>query len=106
MRLAVTIFIVCAAYVDAMGDTVRLELGNGYWIDRFSDGTYSRLAFRWIDDCSFEIEFIESDNHTRQSFSKPGDVYVYQVNEKHPGYYDVSVEIKGTGRYAAFRIYY
>lgn len=94
------------AYLESSGDTVRLEIANGFWIDHFRDGTFSKLKLQWISDCEFEIEFMESNNDTRRNFSKPGDKYVYQVVDKKAGYYDISVEIKGTGRYSLFRLYY
>lgn len=94
------------AYLESSGDTVKLEIANGFWIDHFKDGTFSKLKLEWISDCEFEIEFVESNNDVRKNFSKPGDRYVYQIVDKKPEFYDMSVEIKGTGRYALFRMYY
>jgi hypothetical protein len=93
-------------YLETSGDTVNLSIKNGFWIDRFEDGTYSKLKFNWISDCEFDIEFIESDNQSRKNFSKPGDKYRYQIIDKKQTYYDMSVEILGTNRYMTFKIYY
>ncbi|MFN7261174.1 MAG: hypothetical protein ACK5TU_14835 [Cyclobacteriaceae bacterium] len=93
-------------YLEASGDTVNLSIENGIWIDRFKDGTYSKLKFIWVSDCEFDIEFIESDNRLRKNFSKPGDKYRYQIIDKKRTYYDMSVEILGTNRYMTFKIYY
>jgi hypothetical protein len=93
-------------YLESTGDTVRLRLEPGYWTDHFIDGTYSRLKFRWTGDCSFEIEFIESNNVVRRNFSQPGDVYRYQVVDKKEGYYEMSVEIPGSDLVSMFKLHY
>lgn len=93
-------------YVQAPGDTVMLTVNDGYWIDHFKDGTYSKLKFTWIDECEFEIEFIESNNDVRKNFSKPGDRYRYQLLEQKDNYYSVSAQIVGTASYALFKILY
>jgi len=93
-------------YLEANGDTVELKINKGEWTDRFKDGTYSKLKFYWVNDCEFEISFVESNNISRKSFSKPGDKYRYQLIQKYPGFYDVSVEIKEHAIISRFRIYY
>jgi hypothetical protein len=92
-------------YIESTGDTVRLSVKDGYWIDKFGDGTYSRLIFRWQGDCAFEISFVESNNEVRRSLSKPGDKYVYRILNKGDGYYDMSVEIPNGSIYL-FKLYY
>jgi hypothetical protein len=74
-------------------------IDKGHWVERFRDGTYSKLRFRWIDDCEFEIEFIESTNSVMSQVSKRGDRYRYQIINKNEKYYLVSVEAVGTGEY-------
>ncbi|KAA5536449.1 hypothetical protein F0919_01930 [Taibaiella lutea] len=93
-------------YIEASGDTVNLSIENGFWIDKFKDGSYSKLKFNWVTDCEFDIEFIESNNVTRKGYSKPGDKYRYQILEKAEHYYLISVEISGTNRYMTFKMYY
>jgi hypothetical protein len=78
-------------YADQKRDTVHMVIEKGYWIDHYRDGTYSKLKFRWIDDCEFEIEFIESTNPVQNQFSKKGDRYRYLVIDKKEKYYLVSV---------------
>lgn len=94
------------AYLEPNGDTVKLELANGFWIDHFKDNTYSKLNLKWIGDCEFEIQFIESNNEVRKNFSKPGDKYRYQIIEKHADYYRMSVEIPDSDQHLLFKIYY
>ena len=86
-------------YPDSKGDTVNMVIEKGYWIDNYRDGTYSKLKFSWIDDCEFEIEFIESTNSVQTQFSKKGDKYRYLVIDKKEKYYLVSVESVGTDGY-------
>lgn len=93
-------------YIEANGDTVNLSIENGFWMDKFKDGTYSKLKFNWVDDCGFDIEFVESNNLSRKNYSKRGDKYRYQILEKKPTYYLMSVEIAGTDRYMTFKLYY
>lgn len=93
-------------YLEANGDTVKLQIENGFWVDHFKDGTYSKLKLNWITDCEFEIEFIESNNKLRKGFSKPGDKYRYQVINKKDNYYEMSVEILGTGRHVKLKLYF
>jgi hypothetical protein len=92
-------------YLESTGDTVRLTIKGGNWIDNFKDGTYSRLSFHWLNDCEFEIRFIESNNEVRKNFSKQGDKYKYQILNKGDGYYDISVEFPA-GIFNLFKIYY
>ena len=93
-------------YLEGNGDTVNLSIENGFWVDKFKDGTYSKLKFEWINDCEFDIGFIESNNITRKNFSKRGDKYRYQILNKNEHYYLMSVEISGTEGYMTFRLYY
>ena len=74
-------------YLENNGDKVGVDLKDGIWIDRFVDGTYSRLNFKWINDCEFELEFIESNNETRKNLSKVGDVYSYEIISKEQSHF-------------------
>lgn len=93
-------------YIEDNGDTVNLSLANNLWTDHFKDGTYSRLKLNWVDDCEFEITFIESTNESRKSISKPGDKYNYRLIEKYNRYYEVCLDVKEVNVLGKFRIYY
>src|SRR5690606_16295768 len=67
------------SYLEASGERVNVVVDGGYWYESFPDGTYSRCAFKWVTDCEFELEFIESDNRSRKNFSTRGDRYRYQI---------------------------
>ncbi|MBL0329403.1 MAG: hypothetical protein IPP64_08310 [Bacteroidetes bacterium] len=96
------------AYLEHNGDSVIVEIKDGFWIDHFKDGTYSKLYFKWINDCEFEIEFVESNNGTRKNFSKPGEKYKYLIADKHKNYYDMVVEPseKESKVIMSFKIYF
>jgi hypothetical protein len=94
------------SYLESTGDTVHVTISNGIWTDHFVDGTTSTLKFKWITDCEFQIEFIESNNEVRKNYSRPGDKYAYQVLGKTPDYFDMSAESVGTNKYMTFRLYY
>lgn len=91
-------------YPDFNGDTVNLIIDKGLWTDNFKDGTYSKLRFKWINDCEFEIEFIESNNPVQSQFSKKGDKYLYQIIEKKDNYYLMSVQVPETDGYYLFHM--
>jgi hypothetical protein len=93
-------------YIENNGDTTNLKIENGLWIDKFKDGTFSKLRVKRTSDCTFEIEFIESNNVTRKNFSRPGDKYIYQIINKEKNYYEMSAEIVEINRIEIFRMYY
>ncbi len=92
-------------YMESTGDTVRLSIKNGYWIDTFKDKTYSKLKIHWLTDCEFEIEFIESNNRIRKNLSKKGDRYKYYVIDKGTNYYYLAVDLPDTDKILGFKIY-
>jgi hypothetical protein len=94
------------SYLEPSGDTVHVTLSDGTWTERFTDGTYSKLKFYWVNNCEFYLEFIESNNHTRKNLSRPGDKYSYQVLDRSEGYYFMSAQFVGRERYSTFKIYY
>ncbi len=69
-------------YTEASGGRVDVIVENGLWTEKFADGTFSKLYFKWKDNCEFEIEFIESNNMSRKNFSSKGDKYVYGIYNK------------------------
>lgn len=93
-------------YLESTGDTVRLSLANGFWTERFIDKTYSKLSFKWTGDCSFEISFISSSNLIRKNYSKPGDIYKYQIIEQTGKYFFMSTNVEASTDFMTFKIYY
>ena len=93
-------------YREANGDTVKVVVEKGLWQEQFIDGTYSKLNFRWVGDCEFELEFISSNHHIRKNLSKKGDKYRYQLLQKVSNYYSASAVVVGMEDYSKFKIYY
>ncbi len=93
-------------YRESNGDTVRVLVENGLWIEEFIDGTYSKLNFRWIGDCEFELEFISSNNYIRKNLSVKGDKYRYLLLDKVNNYYSASATAVGVDDYSKFKIYF
>ena len=69
-------------YYSPEGEKIKVNTANGYWIETFEDGSYSKLKFKWTSDCKFLIEFIESNNAIRKNYSIPGDKYYYGIYNK------------------------
>jgi hypothetical protein len=66
-------------YYEGDGKLVDLTIKNGLYEETFEDGTYSRLTFKWVSDCEFELTFIESNHSIRKNLSKKDDVYHYSI---------------------------
>jgi hypothetical protein len=93
-------------YREPNGDTVKVVVDKGLWQEEFIDGTYSKLKFRWIGDCQFELEFISSNHHLRKNLSKKGETYRYTLLEKINNYYSTLAEPVGSEKASKFKIYY
>ncbi|HTN35489.1 MAG TPA: hypothetical protein VL053_00355 [Arachidicoccus sp.] len=94
------------SYIDGNDSIVQLDFANNYWIDHFSDSTYSKLSVHWMDEKTFYISFIESNNNMRRLYSIAGDRYVYHLLEKTDKYFKVATNIEGRQRYTLFNLYY
>tara|TARA_R110002073_G_scaffold313380_2_gene485268 strand:+ start:39029 stop:39685 length:657 start_codon:yes stop_codon:yes gene_type:complete len=93
-------------YFEVAGDTTKVLMENGVWTDSFSDKTFSKLKYNWINETEFELVFIESNNETRSNFSIKGDKYIYQVLSKKDGFYYMSFNIPGQKTFETFKMYY
>ncbi|WP_218157827.1 hypothetical protein [Lutibacter maritimus] len=93
-------------YYEANGDIINVEIKNGFWIDNFLNKTYSKLKFNWINDFTFEIEFIESNNESRKNFSNKGDKYIYEIFNKTENYFELTVFADGNNQYLTFKLYF
>lgn len=93
-------------YSEVDGSITSVHIGNDLWIDNFSDGTYSKLTYNWINEYEFELIFIESNNETRANFSIEGDKLIYSILDKQKSYYVMSVNIFGQQIYEEFKLYF
>lgn len=92
-------------YFEYAGEKTRVKTDKKYWIEIFSDGTTSKLFYKWIDHTKFELEFIESTNYTRKNFSKKGDKYNYQIINKEDHYFWILCEIPGQSEILKFKAF-
>jgi hypothetical protein len=92
-------------FLQSVTDTVQLSLKDGLWFETFKDGSFSKLRLTWKGNSEFEIEFIESNNMVKKSFSNPGDKYRYTVLDKTPDAYIISAEFFKDLRYQTFKIF-
>ena len=92
-------------YLEPSGDTVTLQFEDGNWIDRFIDGTYSKLKIIEKSNCEFDIQFIESNNFLRSNFSKEGERYSYKILDLIDNKYFLSVKIPDQDQYFKFILY-
>ncbi|MPS73727.1 MAG: hypothetical protein E2590_11345 [Chryseobacterium sp.] len=92
-------------YFEWDGEKTTVKITNKYWTETFSDGTYSKLYFRWLASNQFELEFIESNNNGRKNFSKLGDKYVYEIVSKENDHYWILVTISGQSELFMFKLF-
>jgi len=93
-------------YFEVSGDTTKVLMENGYWIDSFPHNTFSRMSYHWINDTEFKLVYLESNNEIRSNISMKGDTYIYQVLSKKNGFYLMSITIPGQETFQKFKIYY
>jgi hypothetical protein len=93
-------------YFEVAGDTTRVKMDKGKWTDSFSNNTFSKLTYNWINETEFELTFVESNNEARSNFSVKGDKYIYQVLSKEDGFYQMTVNIPGQEIFEKFKMYY
>lgn len=93
-------------YLQNVDDTVRVTIDQGLWIEEFKDGTYSKLEFKWVGDCEFELVFISSNNKFKKNLSKKGEQYRYELLQKNGTVYKTSAMAVGRDGYSTFKIYY
>lgn len=68
-------------YLESTGQKTYVKIKRGKWVETFHDGTQSHLKMKWIDENTFELEFIESNNRSRKGMSFKGDLYRYRLIE-------------------------
>ena len=93
-------------YFEVAGDTTRVKMEKGKWTDSFSNNTFSKLNYNWINETEFELIFVESNNETRSNFSVKGDKYIYQILSKEDGFYQMTVNIPGQETFEKFKMYF
>ncbi len=49
-------------YFEVTGDTTKVIMEKGNWTDSFSDKTFSKLTYNWINETEFELVFLNKHN--------------------------------------------
>ncbi len=80
-------------YTEPNGGTVDFDIAKGKWTEHFADGTTSKLNFKPGKKGEFDLQFIESNNRTRQNLSVRGDVYHYGLISFAEGKYTAWVKL-------------
>ena len=93
-------------YLESNGDTAIALITDSTYEDNFIDGTYSRLSLEKLRTSEFVITFVESNNHIRKNFSKPGDQYRYKILERHSNYFSMYVQPVKSKVKSLFKLYY
>ena len=94
------------SYLENNGDQVLVKIENGFWIEKFVDSTNSKLKFNWINNCEFQLEFLESNNEIRGSLSIKGDTYNYEIIKKEASHLSMFAYIPKKDMYLTFKIYF
>ncbi|GAA3734370.1 hypothetical protein GCM10022422_16590 [Flavobacterium ginsengisoli] len=81
---------------------VEVTINGNFWIEKFSDNTFSKLFYKKRGNCEFELEFIESNNLSRKNLSVKGDKYRYKIYDEAKNVYSVYSKNKET--YYTFKL--
>ena len=63
-------------YFEYGGEKTLVKTDSNYWLETFSDRTYSKLNYQWIGKNKFDLIVIESSNNSRKNFSKKAIVII------------------------------
>lgn len=91
-------------YYQFLKDVTKVKISNGEWIESFDDGSFSRTKMEWIGENSFKLTFIESDNLMKNSYSRAGEEYFYDILSKEGNYYYIQ-SLQSHGKYLKFKLY-
>lgn len=91
-------------YFESEGEKTFVEISNNFWIDQFTDGTFSKLGFK-LNNCHFELKFIESNNLGRSNFSTKDDVYYYDILSVEKNILTIIAYQKNPSTYYQFKLY-
>lgn len=91
-------------YYRFLKDVTEVKISNGEWIESFDDGSFSKTRMEWTGENSFKLTFIESDNLMKNSFSRVGEEYFYDILSKEENYYFIQ-SLQNHGKYLKFKLY-
>jgi len=93
-------------YFENNGNETIVVIKNNKYKETFTDSTYSKLEYKKISNYEFELEFIESNNEIRSSYSLKGDKFIYGIIDKTENYYLISTKVENQDYYELFKLYF
>jgi len=93
-------------YFENNGNATIVEINNDEYKETFIDSTYSKLIYERISNYEFGLEFQESNNEIRSSYSLKGDKFIYGIIDKSESYYLISTKIESQNYYEVFKLYF
>ena len=92
-------------YFDYEGNKTIVKIENNNWIEYFIDESFSKLKLHWLNNNDFNLEFIESNNSMKKSFSRKGEIYQYRILSKENDYYWVVYYNNDLNNIVKFKFY-
>ncbi len=92
-------------YFDYEGDKTIVKIENNNWIEYFIDESFSKLKLHWENNYDFNLEFLESNNSMKKSFSRKGEKYKYRILSKENNYYWIAYYAKDLSTIVKFKLY-
>lgn len=92
-------------YFDYEGNKTIVKIENNNWIEYFIDESFSKLKLHWLNNNDFNLEFIESNNSMKKSFSRKGEIYQYRILSKENDYYWVVYYNNDLSNIVKFKFY-
>lgn len=92
-------------YFDYEGNKTIVKIEDNNWIEYFIDESFSKLKLYWIKNNDFNLEFLESNNSMKKSFSRKGEKYKYRILSKENNYYWIAYYAKDLSTIVKFKLY-
>lgn len=92
-------------YFDYEGNKTIVKIENNNWIEYFIDESFSKLKLHWENNYDFNLEFLESNNSIKKSFSRKGEKYKYRILSKENNYYWIAYYTKNLSTIVKFKLY-
>ncbi|WP_291118671.1 hypothetical protein [Empedobacter sp. UBA7248] len=92
-------------YFDYEGNKTIVKIEDNNWIEYFIDESFSKLKLYWIKNNDFNLEFLESNNSMKKSFSRKGEIYQYRIVSKENNYYWIAYYTKDLNNIVKFKLY-
>ncbi|HBX61656.1 hypothetical protein, partial [Empedobacter sp.] len=92
-------------YFDYEGNKTIVKIEDNNWIEYFIDESFSKLKLYWIKNNDFNLEFLESNNSMKKSFSRKGEIYQYRILSKENNYYWIAYYTKDLNNIVKFKLY-